>query len=185
MRARPKTFRRLVNSLRPRPRFLLGPALVAAVLAPGGAAAMDSALIRSLLLPGTGQAHQGNYAKASIFAGVTIISATGAFASQIQYDQAVEQFNASKSAYNDLANDLANGGVVSVTDIDDGYAAMTGAQDSADTRLKWRNFFLATLAATYTLNVIDVLMSRPHDPETALRIEMHPERVFLSKSFRF
>lgn len=185
MRARPNTLERLVNRLRPRPRFLLGLALMVAVLAPGGAAAKDSAFIRSLLLPGTGQAHQGNYAKASLFAGVTIISATGAFASQIQYHQAVDQFNASKSTYDALADDLANGGVVSVTDIDDGYAAMTSAQDSADTRLKWRNFFLTTLAVTYTLNVIDVLMSRPHDPETALRIELHPERVFLSKSFRF
>jgi len=185
MSTRSNTLKRLTNSLRRRPSFLLGSAFVAAVLAPGGAAAKDTAFIRSLLLPGSGQAHQGHYAKASLFVGAAIISATGAFASQIQYDQAVEQFNASKSTYDALAADLAGGGIVSATDIDDTYAAMTSAQDSADARLKWRNFFLTALAATYTLNLIDVLMSGPHDPETALRIEMHPERVLLSKSFRF
>jgi hypothetical protein len=176
---------RLSGHLRRRPGFLLGPALIAALGTPSGALAMDSAFVRSLLLPGTGQAHKGHYTKAVIFGGAAIISATGLFASQIQYNQSVDTFYDQKTTYDALAAELYGGGMVSVEDIDAAYAGMTNANDEAESRLKWRNFFLTTLVATYALNLVDVLVTKPHDPETALRIEASPERVFLTKGFRF
>jgi hypothetical protein len=158
-----------------------------AVLIPTQALAKDSAVIRSLLLPGTGQAHQGNYTKAAIFAGAAIISGAGLLVSQIHYNQAVDKFDAANSTYQSLAAELNSGGIVGVGEIETTYQDMLTASDEADTRLKWRNIFLTTLIATYTLNLIDVWISKPHDPETAMRygIEANRERVLLVRSFRF
>lgn len=161
-------------------------ALVGSMM-PGMALAKTSAVIRSLLLPGTGQAHEGHYTKAAVFSGAAIISGAGLFVSQVQYNRAVDDFNSAQDQYNTQLADWQNGGVLSSTLLNTDYAAMQNASDEADTRLKWRNFFLGTLVATYTLNLIDVLVSKPHDPETAMRytVEANPKRVLLIRSFRF
>jgi hypothetical protein len=176
---------RLNRSLRRRSAVLLAPAFIIAIGAPSGAHAVDSAFFRSLLLPGSGQAHRGHYTKATVFAGLTILSGAGLFASQIQYNRSVDDFSASKTAYEELADDLDNGNIVSSEDIDAAYNGMTAADDEAAYRLKWRNAFAAILATTYVVNLVDVLVSKPHDPETALRLDVTPERVLLSKGFRF
>jgi hypothetical protein len=64
---------------------------------------------------------------------------------------------------------------------------MISASDEADSWLKWRNVFLTTLIATYTINLIDIWISKPHDPETAMRyqLEAGPKSVLLTRSFRF
>ena len=94
---------------------------------------------------------------------------------------------ASEADYNALSAQWANGEIVNVVALDTSYEGMTSASSEADTRLQWRNFFLTTLVATYALNLIDVLISKPHDPETAMRyqVEATPKGVLLTRSFRF
>ena len=168
--------------------FQLLVVVLVTVLLPGVASATETgALIRSLLLPGTGQAHEGHYTKAAIFSGAAIISGAGLFVSQVQYNRAVDDFNTAKDSYNSLVAAWQNGGVLSTTFLNADQAKMQSASDSADTRLAWRNFFLGTLIATYTLNVVDILISKPVNPETAMRytIEANPRRVLLIRSFGF
>ena len=157
------------------------------VMIPGHALAKTSAVIRSILLPGTGQAHQGNYTKAGIFAGAAIVSGVGLFTTAINYNREVDRFNAAKEDYNSLVTTWENGGIINAGVASSSYNKMISASDEADSWLKWRNIFLTTLIATYTINLIDVLISKPHDPETALRyqIEASPKRVLLTRSFRF
>jgi len=161
--------------------------VVLAVMIPGHALAKTSAVIRSILLPGTGQAHQGNYTKAAIFSGAAIISATGLLVTAINYNREVDRFESSKTSYNSLVSTWENGGIINAGVVSRSYNEMLSASDEADTWLQWRNVFLTTLIATYTINLIDVLISKPHDPETALRyqIEASPKRVLLTRSFRF
>jgi hypothetical protein len=154
---------------------------------PGQALAKTSAVIRSLLLPGTGQAHQGHYGKAAAFAGAAIISGTGLLVTQINYNREVDRFDAAKADYNSLVAGWQNGGVLNAAVATASYNTMLGAQDEADSWLKWRNVFLTTLIVTYTVNLVDILISKPHDPETAMRyqVEARPGRVLLTRSFRF
>ncbi|MCK4774522.1 MAG: hypothetical protein KAT30_07040 [Candidatus Krumholzibacteria bacterium] len=154
---------------------------------PSHAFAETSAVIRSILFPGTGQAHQGNYTKASIFAGAAIVSGVGLFVSAINYNRQVDRFESAEANYNSLVTTWENGEIINATVASSSYNEMVGASDSADSWLKWRNVFLTTLAATYAINLIDVLISKPHEPETALRyqIEASPKRVLLTRSFRF
>ncbi|MDH3216037.1 MAG: DUF5683 domain-containing protein, partial [Candidatus Krumholzibacteria bacterium] len=154
---------------------------------PAHACAKDAAFVRSLLLPGAGQAHQGHYTKAAVFAGVAIISTAGLFASQIHYKQAVDRLDNAKGIQTDIQLRLTGGEIVSIDEITGNYSEMQQAHDQADTRLGWRNTFLAALISTYAINLVDVWFSQPHDTETALRyrIEMDQERVLLTRSFRF
>jgi len=162
--------------------------LLLAFIVPVQAMAGDtSAVVRSLLFPGSGQAHQGHYTKATVFAGAAIISGVGLIVSQIQYSQSVDRFNEANSEYTSLATEWSNGEIVSIVPLEGSYQAMTDASSDADSRLKWRNFFLVTLTATYTLNLIDVLISKPYDPEQAMRyqVEATPRSVMVTRSFRF
>ena len=162
-------------------------ALVIAVMIPSQASAVNSALWRSLLLPGSGQAHMGNYGRAALFAGAAIISATGLLVSQIQYNQSVDKFDDAKADYEQLYSSWNNGEVVSVSAAGFTYDEMTSAQDEADVRLQTRNIFLGALIVTYTLNLVDVLISKPHDPELAMRyqVDANPRRVLVTRSFGF
>ena len=144
-------------------------------------------LWRSLLVPGSGQAHQGHYKKAAVFAGATILSAAGVFLTSVQYNQAVDSYDTEKGIYNSYAEDLANGNVVRIDDVNATYNAMSDAWDDAEGRFKWRNGFIVALAATYTLNIVDILISKPHDPDTAMNygVDATKERVLVVRSWRF
>ena len=158
------------------------------VLLPSQVFAADSqSLVRSLLIPGSGQAHQGHYAKAAVFAGSFVFFGFGLFLTEVQYNSSVDKYNNEKTLYNDLGTANANGEVVSIVALDDTYSRMTDAYNESEDRLKWRNAFLTGFLVTYTLNVIDVLMNRPHDPETArsVTIESNLEKVAIVKTFRF
>jgi hypothetical protein len=162
--------------------------LFMALLVPVQAAAVDTGpLIRSLLLPGTGQAEQGNYRKAAIFAGSTIFFATGWFVAQIHYNQAVNRFRDEKREYLSYPERLASGEVINGLVIESTFIDMTNAFSSADSREVWRDFFLAGLLVTYTLNIVDVLVSDRHDPDLArsINVETTPQSIMLTKTIRF
>ncbi len=48
---------------------------------------------------------------------------------------------------------------------------MQDAFDTADERATWRNVFLGALIATYSLNLIDIILS---GPDTGERLESQP-----------
>jgi len=165
-------------------------ALVAATSTP--AFAFDGAVVRSLLLPGSGQAEKGNYARAAMFASAAIISGAGLLASQLQYNRAVETYDDAKRVYLHYpTTTTAQNQVVSQSEIDATYDAMQAAFDQADSRVVWRNAFLTAFIATYALNVVDVIMSKRKTGEidspatTGMSVEMRGTDVMLVKSFSF
>ncbi len=165
--------------------------ILALVFAAAGAAApraqgINSALLRSLLLPGAGQAHEGHYTKAALFAAGGVLSGAGVFISQIHYNRAVEKYENNKSDYLALGERVRSGELVNYGDIQETYAAMEKAFNQAETRYKWRNIFLGALIGNYVLNVIDILMSEPAvDKGEALSIDARSGGFMLIKTISF
>lgn len=161
--------------------------VLVALAVPARASAFDSALIRSLFIPGLGQAHRGQYTRASIFAGAAVLSGFGLIVSQVYYNEAVDKYRAQEHLYASYAQTLEQGGVVSIEDIESTYAAMQSEHDAADSRLAWRNAFVAALVTTYAINIVDILISSPDatDGGQALMLEVGPESFRVTKAFRF
>jgi len=164
---------------------------LALVLTSSGVAApraqgINSALLRSLLLPGAGQAHEGHYTKAAVFAATGVLSGAGLFISQIHYNRAVEKYESSKSDYLALEDRVRRGELVNYGDIQGTYSAMEKAFDQAETRYKWRNIFLGALIGNYVLNIVDILISEPAvDKGEVLSIDARGGGFMLIKTFSF
>lgn len=157
----------------------------------GPALAESDALVRSILVPGTGQAQQGHYTKAAIFAGAAVVTATGWFLSQVHYNQAVMRFNDLRELYVGYPAQLQGGTVVSYSEIQETYADMQEAYDKSDDRKVWRNLFLGAFLVTYTLNIVDVILSQPDTGErtegasSSVGFQMRGEDVVVYKTFHF
>lgn len=178
---------RRMNPMRRVVSVVVASALVVSLSAP--AFAFDTAIARSALLPGTGQAQNGHYTRAALFAGAAIMTGAGLLATQIHYNRAVDTFENEKRIYNDYPRLLDSGKVFSAAEIDATYQAMETAYNNAEDRLVWRNVFLGALIATYTLNLVDVIMSKPDTGElentAGLSVEMDGSHVRVVKSFSF
>jgi hypothetical protein len=161
--------------------------VLVALAVPIGASAMESALVRSLLIPGLGQAHKGHYARAAIYAGSAVLSGFGLLVAQVYYNEAVDKYDAQRGIYASYGETLANGGVVSIIDMQTTYETMQSEYDSAEDRLFWRNAFLTAFVATYAINVIDVLISKSWEaePAPAVSLEVRPGGFRVTKAFRF
>lgn len=159
--------------------------LILSITSPAMAA--DSVIL-SALLPGLGQAQDGHYGKATIFASAAIASWVGLFASQINYSRSVDKYEDEKRIYLRYQDQLADGVVVKASDIDATYQAMNNAFSAADDEEKWRNVFVGALVVTYGLNLVDILLSRPdtgemEEPATSMQIEKDGFRVV--RTFHF
>jgi len=152
------------------------------------ALAANSVLL-STLLPGLGQAQEGHYGRATVFASAAIVSWVGLFASQINYSRSVEKYEDEKRTYLAYQTQIDNGHVVSIEDVDATRTAMTEAFDQADEEVVWRNVFLGAVVATYTLNLIDVIRSKPDTGEMkeppAVSLEVEREGFRLVRTIRF
>lgn len=144
---------------------------VMALAAP--ALAADSLLL-SLLLPGLGQAQDGHYAKASIFGSAALISWVGLFATQVNYSSTVTRYENEKRTYLAYQDQLDNGDVVYIGDMNATYTAMQDAFDQAEDDEKTRNIFIGALAVTYALNIVDILLN---DEDTG-EVEREPDVSF-------
>ncbi len=162
-------------------------AMAVLLVLPAQAFAVDSALVRSLIVPGLGQAQQGHYTRSAVFAGAAVVTGVGVFLSQIYYREAVNKLYADKHTYAAYEETLENDGIVSIDDMEATYESMEANFDSAENRLVWRNAFLIGFAATYAINLVDVLVSKPYDAEreTRLSVEMSPAGFKVAKTFRF
>jgi hypothetical protein len=162
-------------------------AFAAPVLADGESTA------RSILLPGSGQAQEGHYGKAAIFAGAAVVTGVGWFLSQVHYNQASMRYNDLRDIYLSYGTQLQAGNVVPYSSITSTYDDMQSAWDTAESRQTWRNVFLVSFLAVYTVNLIDILMSDPDTGEKApdesaagaLQFQMSGEDVRVFKTFSF
>lgn len=149
----------------------------------------DTAIIKSILLPGLGQAQQGHYTKATIFASLAIVGWTGLLATQVTYAGSVEKYENNKRIYLYYGKHAAAGTVVRQADIEATYADMTAAYDQAKHDEKWRNAFLGALVVTYAVNIVDIIRSKPDtgeiEREPAVSLEWHGDSFRLVRSIRF
>ena len=148
----------------------------------------DDALLRSMLLPGSGQAQRGNYGKATLFASVAVVSGVGLFISQIHYNRATERYNDFKKTYLGYEDRLAQGEIISYSKITGTYSSMQSSLDNAESRYAWRNTFLVSLIGCYTLNLVDILVSDRSPEEQEIGLSFEPTRdggVRVVMSIRF
>ena len=122
-------------------------------------------LIFNVLVPGRGQAQRGLYTKAVVLGGVTVAGYIGLYASQINYNRSVEQFDRDKETWESYRLSLSNGVPVSAFDITTTGISMQDSWNQADHRYNVRNAFIGVLAVTYTLNLIDLLLSEKQTGE--------------------
>lgn len=144
--------------------------------------------IASVLLPGAGQAQQGHYTKAALFASAAVFSGAGFLLTQVHYNRARERYEDQKRIYLDYPK-LLNSQTVAYSDIEATRAEMQAAFDAADERATWRNVFLGAFVAVYALNLVDLIVSNPDTGEgsasSPVSLEMREGDVRLVKTFSF
>lgn len=149
----------------------------------------SSSVARSVLLPGLGQAHDGHYTRATIFASAAIVSWVGVFATQVEYARSVEKYENEKRTYLYYDDQLARGDVVSQGDIQATYNAMSNAYHEADHDEKWRNFFVGALVVTYAVNIVDIILSEPDtgemEREPAMSLQWTGDGMRLVRTIHF
>jgi hypothetical protein len=147
----------------------------------------DDALLRSMLLPGSGQAQRGHYGRAAIFASAAVVSGLGVFITQIHYNRASERYHDAKRDYLALTDRLDRGELISYTQITEAYQNVQNTFDTADRRYKWRNAFLVTLVGSYVVNIADLVLSgrSTGENEKGLTFEFNGESMRIMKSVRF
>jgi hypothetical protein len=155
--------------------------------APARVSAGTSSVLKSVLLPGLGQAQDGHYGRAAIFASAAVVSWTGFFATQINYSRSAEKYNNEKRIYLSYGEQLADGTVVRQEDIETTYAEMQSAFDQADTDQTRRNLFIGALAVTYAVNIVDILRSKPDtgEREPRMSVEWRGDGFRLVRTVRF
>jgi hypothetical protein len=165
-------------------------ALVCAFAVP--AFAQGESTARSILLPGSGQASEGHYGKAAIYAGAAVVTGVGWFLSQVHYNQSVSRYNDLRDLYLSYEAQLNSGTVIRYSAITSTYDDMTLAYDTSEDRQVWRNVFMVSFLVVYTVNLVDILMSEPETGERtpeeaagAIGFEMQGDNVLVYKAFRF
>ena len=148
---------------------------------------------RSILFPGSGQAQEGHYGKAAIFAGAAVVTGVGWFLAQVHYNQASMRYNDLRDIYIGYGEQLEQGIVVPYSSITNTYNDMQTAWDVSESRQTWRNVFMVSFLAVYTVNLIDILTSDKDTGEQApagssagaLQFEMQGDDVRVFKTFSF
>jgi hypothetical protein len=162
---------------------------VFSVASPVLAGSGTGSIVRSALLPGLGQAHDGHYTRATIFASAAIVSWVGLFATQVEYARAVEKYEGYQQSYLYYDTQLARGDVVRQSDIQATYDDMSKAYSDADSDEKWRNFFVGALVVTYAVNIVDIIISEPDtgevEKEPAVSLEWTGNQMRLVRTIRF
>ena len=155
----------------------------------GPALADSNSTARSILLPGSGQAHEGHYAKAAIFAGAAIVTGVGLLLSQVHYNQSVMQYNTLRDIYLSYPSSAQGGTAVFYSDITGTYDEMQSVWDTTEDRKVWRNVFLGAFVVTYALNIVDVILNKPDTgekpDEATIGFQMDGENVRIYKTFDF
>jgi len=166
--------------------------VVLVVILAGPVLAEGESTARSILLPGSGQAQEGHYGKAAIFAGAAVVTGVGWFLSQVHYNQSVTRYNDLREIYVGYPSELQSGTVIPGSSINQTYADMTEAWDTSESRQTWRNVFMVSFLVVYAVNLVDILMSDPETGErppdesaSSLRFEMQGENVRVYKAFSF
>jgi len=125
--------------------------VVLVVVLAGPVLAEGESTARSILVPGSGQAQEGHYGKAAIFAGAAVVTGVGWFLSQVHFNQAVTRYNDLREIYVGYPDELQSGSVIPGSAIQQTYAEMTTAWDTSEDRQVWRNVFMVSFLAVYTV----------------------------------
>ena len=114
-------------------------------------------------------------------------SGFGILLTQVHYNEAVDKYNAQRRVYAGYQDDLNNGVIVNIGDVDATYNEMNAEFNSAEDRLKWRNTMITVFVATYVINLVDVLISKPYkiDEDEQLGLMITPDQVMITKTIRF
>jgi hypothetical protein len=154
--------------------------------------AETESVARSVLVPGTGQAHEGHYGKAAIFAGAAVVTGVGWILSQVHYNQSVRRYNNLRGLYVAYPDQLQSGEVIPYSEIQQTFDDMQKAWDTSEDRKVWRNVFMTAFIVTYAVNLIDVIISKPETGElpdesatSAVGFELQGDNVRVYKSFSF
>ena len=155
----------------------------------GPVLADTNSIARSVLVPGTGQAHQGHYTKAAVFAGAAVVTGVGLLLSQVHYNQSVMRYNDMRAIYVGYPAQLEGGTIVPYSEITETYTDMQDAWDTSEDRKTWRNVFLGAFVVTYALNLVDVILNKPETgerpEEAAIGFQIDGENVRIYKTFDF
>jgi hypothetical protein len=180
---RQRSFKRVISSA-------VTVALICVVASP--ALAQWDSTTRSILFPGSGQASEGHYGKAVIFAGAAVVTGVGWFLSQVHYDQSVRRYNDLRDLYVGYPDQLESGVVIPYSDIESTYGDMREAYEASEDRQVWRNAFMGSFLIVYALNLVDILMSKPETGERtpeeatgAIGFKLQDENFLVYKDFRF
>jgi hypothetical protein len=137
-------------------------------------------------MPGTGQVHQGHYLRGALFATTAIVSGVGVFISQIHYNRAVERYHDNKDQYLEFGRRYESGEMVNYGEVERTRSEMIRSYEQAKRRYRWRNAFLGTLVGCYLLNLADVVVSKPVNPdELSWEVRRTPDGVGLVRVLRF
>jgi hypothetical protein len=151
------------------------------------ARAGTSSVLKSVLLPGVGQAQDGHYGRAALFASAAVASWAGFFATQINYSRSAEKYNNEKRIYLSYEDQLADGMVVRQEDIESTFAEMESAFDQADHDQTLRNVFVGAVVVTYAVNIVDIVRSKPDtgEREPKMSLEWRGDGFRLVRTVRF
>jgi hypothetical protein len=160
------------------------------IVSTGPVLADTNSIARSALVPGTGQAHQGHYTKAAVFAGAAVVTGVGLLLSQVHYNQSVMRYNDLREIYLGYPGMAQGGTSVFYSDITQTYDDMQTAWDTTEDRKVWRNVFLGAFVVTYALNIVDVILNKPEtgerlDDEASIGFQMDGDNVRIYKTFDF
>jgi hypothetical protein len=159
------------------------------IVSTGPVLADTNSTVRSVLFPGTGQAHQGHYTKAAVFAGAAVVTGVGLLLSQVHYNQSVVRYNDLREIYLGYPALAQGGTTVFYSDITGTYNEMQNAWDTSEDRKVWRNVFLGAFVITYTINIVDVILNKPETGErpdqATIGLQVDRENVRIYKTFDF
>ena len=142
---------------------------------------------RSLLMPGLGQYYGGRDSTGTLFLLAGVGAAAGAAISWIQYDNAVDEYNASVERYNDAFEP---------DEFRAAKRAMIDAHDSADGKFALRRNMFIALGAVWGANMAHVLIAgpvrAPESPQTQAELprwriapRVMPDSLSVMFAYRF
>ena len=155
-------------------RTMIAAAFIVILLAPS-AAISGEGIVYSVIYPGWGQIRSEQYGRGILFAGAELVSLVGLFVRDIQYNRAVDDYNAARTSY--LGAEYIGDAVYH-------YDRMNEKWDDAERLHNYRNAFLGAAIGIWAINIIDMAIGDDKDtPDLSLSVS--GGTVFVSKVFAF
>lgn len=129
----------------------------------------------SVVFPGWGQMRSGRYGRGATFLTLGVVSLTGLFMSEVQYNRAVEDYEIGRANY---LNATYIGDAVSW------YDQMNAKWDDAESLHTYRQVFLYSYLGVWAINVIDMLVG-PEAKQPPITMTVDGDGFYVTKTFTF